>query len=200
MAGPRRFSSPCGNLKPTIRCSSKEKFEVTTALNLTGQMFGRWRVVGVSHTVHNKKFWRCACQCGADGVVSVTSLRSGYSRSCGCLKSEINSRQAIERNTKHGHAIGATWDNSKRSPTYRSWLKMISRCENPKHPAFHRYGGRGVEICDHWRNSFEAFLADMGPRPEGKTLDRWPNNDDGYHPGNCRWATPKEQIANRSAK
>lgn len=73
---------------------------------------------------------------------------------------------------------------------------MRERCYNPKHIAYHRYGGRGITVCDRWRNSFEAFLADMGARPEGRTLDRV-NNNGNYEPSNCRWATPKEQRANQ---
>jgi hypothetical protein len=96
--------------------------------------------------------------------------------------------------TRHGHAGSAS---SPASPTYRAWQSAIQRCTNPNHPSWKDYGGRGITVCARWR-SFEAFLADMGERPAARlSLDRWPNNDGGYAPGNCRWATQSEQLRNR---
>jgi hypothetical protein len=83
------------------------------------------------------------------------------------------------------------------SREYASRHAMIDRCENPNNPSFPNYGGRGIKVCDCWRNSFENFLEDMGLRPEGKTLDRWPDNDGDYKPSNCKWSTPLEQQENR---
>jgi hypothetical protein len=91
---------------------------------------------------------------------------------------------------KHGHSAAA-----KRTPTYNSWLEMRKRCSNPNRHQANLYIGSGVKICDRWQN-FENFLADMGERPEGTTLDRWPNQRGNYEPGNCRWATPREQGRN----
>lgn len=82
-------------------------------------------------------------------------------------------------------------------PTYHSWAYMIQRCTNPKKNRYYSHGGRGIQVCKRWRESFLAFLEDMGPRPEGKTLDRWPDKDGNYEPGNCRWATPLEQAHNK---
>lgn len=81
------------------------------------------------------------------------------------------------------------------TPTYRSWVDMKRRCYSPQRPDYHRYGGRGITVCEAWRNSFEAFFADMGMRPDGKTLDRI-HNDKAYEPGNCKWSTRTEQGRN----
>lgn len=92
---------------------------------------------------------------------------------------------------KHGHAAGG-----KTSPEYKSWLNMTQRCRTPSATGYHYYGGRGIKVCDRW-SDFTLFLADMGPRPPGTTLDRFPDQAGDYEPGNCRWATAKEQAANR---
>ncbi len=97
-------------------------------------------------------------------------------------------------NWRHGHTV-----SRQHSRTYDSWANMIARCTQVNHHKYPRYGGRGIQICQRWRDSFSNFLSDMGERPNGKTLDRFPNNDGNYEPGNCRWATPKEQSANKDS-
>lgn len=90
------------------------------------------------------------------------------------------------------------WHRMSKTPTYKSWLKMRERCTNPKAGQWKWYGGRGVNVCDRWLNSFEAFLEDMGPRPSrAHTIDRFPNTDGNYEPGNCRWAVHQEQVNNQ---
>ena len=99
--------------------------------------------------------------------------------------------KGVHRNTKHGHCPR----NGSPSPTYISWCNMKARCQNPNRSDYERYGGRDIKVCERWQD-FANFLADMGEKPEGLTLDRI-DNDGNYEPGNCRWATPKEQIQNR---
>lgn len=147
-------------------------------LDLTGQRFGRLTVLALAPNRGTKSAWTCRCDCGRERVVMLGNLRSGHSRSCGCLH--------VERQTTHGQSY---------SPTYTTWKMMWQRVKgNGPLDDFERYTLRGIGVCDRWR-SFEAFLADMGERPVGTSLDRI-NNDRGYEPGNCRWATRKEQSNN----
>jgi len=124
-------------------------------------------------------------------MVQSTSLKrtDGGIGSCGCAKIE----GLITRSTKHGHATNGI------SPTYYSWAGMKSRCYDPNHSHFKYYGQMGVKVCDRWLNSFASFLEDMGEKPPGRSLDRIDTYGD-YSPANCRWATPKEQAANKRLK
>jgi hypothetical protein len=157
--------------------------------DLVGQVFSNLTVkefAGISK--EKRALWLCLCSCGNSKIVSGKHLRRKEVQSCGCLRGTVFTGNAYA--TKHGQA-GRT-----KSREYKSWRAMKARCMNPNNPAYKNYGGRGITVFPEWVQSFEAFYRDMGERPEGKTLDRV-NNDLGYFPNNCRWATPKEQIANQ---
>ena len=156
-----------------------------------GRRYGRLTVESISGKDRaNAILWTCLCDCGASVVVGGRNLRSGTTRSCGCLQREAATRSG-QGNTRHGHA-----PTGHRSPEYRAWSAMLERCTNERHAAWNDYGGRGISVCERWR-SFDAFLSDMGPRPSRQhTLDRV-NNDGNYEPANCRWATWTQQARNR---
>ncbi|WP_167440549.1 hypothetical protein [Paraburkholderia fungorum] len=147
-------------------------------VRLDGRKFNRLTVV---EWAGNGK-WLCLCDCGSTSSVQGYKLKTGDVKSCGCL----NDEKRRECNTRHGLSD---------TRIHRSWMSMRQRCENPKDRAYHRYGGRGIKVCDRWQ-IFENFASDMGPMPEGKTLDRFPNVNGNYEPGNCRWADDKQQARN----
>jgi len=173
------------------------------ATEITGQVFGRLTVLGRagSHVQPNgtkRPTWLCRCSCGEETVVQGCRLKSGNTSSCGCLhaeKSADTGRAFREKVTIHGHS---RLRDGRPSPTYISWYNMKQRCLNPKATHYRHYGGRGITICDGWLSSFEAFLADMGERPAGTSLERIDPNGN-YERANTRWADLKEQRANRRA-
>lgn len=130
--------------------------------------------------------WLCKCDCGEFPIIRAVSLRSGRTRSCGCLQKV----RASEANLKHGHSAGG-----RLTKTYNAWINMRQRCCNINHERYKDYGGRGVKVCERW-HAFDNFLADMGPCPGKKlTIERM-NNSGNYEPGNCVWDTYKVQGNN----
>lgn len=148
-------------------------------LDLIGKTFGKLTVVCLER---KPAHWFCRCECGETRVVRGTELVHAKAKACG---------RKCGRSFKHGYARG------RGTPEYRSWYEMVRRCTASHRKEAKWYRDRGIKVCDRWLNDFTAFLADMGPKPSPKhSIDRI-NNDGNYEPGNCRWATMKEQIANR---
>ncbi len=175
------------NASPDLLSSESVMAHAATlrVASLIGAEFGRWTVVEADLAHHRKgRSWICRCACGVTRSLGTSQLTLGVTTSCGCRRPELLRAAA----TRHGHNSG-----SAPSSTYESWRAMLWRCRNP---AETYHGAMGVAVCDRWQ-SFLGFLADMRERPPGTTLDRFPDPDGNYEPGNCRWATSTEQNRNR---
>jgi hypothetical protein len=151
---------------------------------MVGSRFGRWLVLSVA----DANRLACKCDCGKEKPVWACHLRSGASKSCGCI--------AIEANRTHGESGGGAGSRrGTHSAEYLTWQNMRARCNRPSLPGYKHYGGRGISVCARW-NDFGAFLSDIGRRPSAKhSLDRI-NNEGNYEPGNCRWVTGERQMRN----
>lgn len=153
----------------------EEQPELTIRQVMPGMRFGRWTVIcRVPVPPKQQPRFSCICDCGTKRNVLYQLLRRGWS--CGCAK--------------------ATQDGKSKTREGKVWVSMVQRCTNDKDPSYPNYGGRGIQVCDRWRWSLQAFCEDMGPRPKGTFLERM-NNDGNYEPGNCRWASWIEQQRNK---
>jgi hypothetical protein len=159
---------------------------MSARIQIEGSRYGRLVVMEKIEPSAGATFYKCVCDCGTTKNVRSVSLRKGDTQSCGCLRQE----KMADKQTTHGF-YG--------TPTYRSYRAMIIRCTKKSHAQFKDYGGRGISIHPAWIASFECFLADVGIRPAGMTLDREDSNGN-YEPNNCKWSTPTEQNRNKRNK
>lgn len=140
-------------------------------IDLTGQRFGRWTVLSKAER-RTQRYWICRCDCGNTRKIAQNTLRSGQSRSCGCLRTRLT----------HGHAVG-----HRTTPEYHAWIAMRQSCSNPSCTAYPRYGGRGVRVCERWQESFANFLADVGKRPSADHVFSRRDKKGHFEPTNVHW-------------
>lgn len=165
------------------RCWDCGRIKTGKEEEMIGKKFGKWTVLYVSGRSFKSFQYKCICECGFEKDIHGPHLRQGKSKMCRNCSNQIKAKN----NILHGLA---------KTSTYKIWNQMIQRCNNPKSTMYHRYGGRGISVCERWKD-FRNFLKDMGERPNKLDLDRI-DNDGNYEPSNCRWISHKENCNNQS--
>jgi len=150
-------------------------------IDITGQHFSRWTVISFAGIKNSHTYWNCICVCGTIKIINGDNIKSGKSRSCGCMPKSYTGK--IKHNKCH-------------TPEYKIWAGLINRCENKNNYSYNDYGGRGISVCTRWRKSFILFLEDMGKRPDPKLSIERRDNNGNYEPENCYWATQVQQKRN----
>lgn len=158
--------------------------------NLKGQQFGRLTARKFIELKHDGAVWECDCSCGNITTVRAGDLKSKNTKSCGCQRKEVIRKLS----TKHGVTSNLSHDQYPK--TYKIWRGIVNRCCTPSCSSFHNYGGRGIAVCEAWRNSYEAFISDMGECPVGYSIERIDVNGN-YEPSNCTWIPLQDQVKNR---
>jgi hypothetical protein len=156
---------------------------------LGGRRFGHLTVVSFVEIRQGNAYWLCHCDCGNESITAAHRLKRGGAQSCGCRQYNGFKRSQL----RHGDTVGR-----KLTREWIAWVKMRDRCNNPKNNRYYCYGAIGVSVCELWNTDYASFLAHVGRKPTPRhTLDRWPNPNGNYEPGNVRWATAKEQANNK---
>jgi len=163
-----------------------------TLIDLTGRKYNRWTILAfVGIGKHSERLYKCQCECGTMAIRCGNAVKDGHTKSCGCLRAE----RAKEVHTIHGEATGTVKGRTKE---FKTWIGIKARTNGNLNNKWRQdYFERGITVCDRWKNNYEAFLEDMGRAPTKKhSIDRI-NNNQGYEPGNCRWATSKQQLEHK---